>query len=331
MQSEWQAFIEQHDRSVSARDPRPPGVSAAAAQIFDLSFVGLLSVRGEDAQSFLHAQLSNDMNRLDGYNRLAAYCTPQGRMLAIVRACVAGGGVQLALPRALCEPVRERLRRYVLRARVDIASGDASLARMGIAGEGARQVLERAGLPVPATSGASVEAAGGAVSCIDAGRGRFLLLQPFAEAMATWERLAAEAGPGNAERWRALDIEAGLPNVYPATVDSLVPQMVNLELVGGVSFDKGCYPGQEIVARAHYLGRVKRRMFRFGAPPGASPVVGDSIHDGEGEAVGVVVEAALGEVLGVIPLALAQASLFLAGSDQALRRLDLPYAVTAAA
>lgn len=267
----------------------------------ELDDLGVLAVRGRDAIAFLQGQLSQDMTRLTaGRAVLAGYHTPQGRVVAILHLLPADDGVLCILPRELIEPVITRLRKYVLRAKVALCDERAALRVIGVADGAAR--------------GLGVEARGD-----DAARG------------------GATIGR---EDWRALDIAAGLPQVYPATSEAFVAQMLNLDCVGGIAFDKGCYTGQEIIARAHYRGRVKRRMQRFRAgaalrtplAPGASGVLGD------GRAFQVVDAVALAdgstEFLAVAPLAAAHADdAPAAGASEAAAlvimagMLPLPYAL----
>lgn len=236
----------------------------------DLDDLGVLTVRGRDAIAFLQGQLSQDVTQLDArHARYSACHTPQGRVVAILRLLPApDDGVHCILPKELIATVAERLRKYVLRAKVTLTD-DSGLRVIGVAQGDARAL--------------TVEAA------------------------------AAAADPGGRaiERaaWRALDIAEGLPQVYSATSEGFVAQMLNLDCVGGIAFDKGCYTGQEIIARAHYRGRVKRRMQRFRslqAPlarfaPGATGVFTD------GRAFEVVEAVELGngrvEFLAVAPLA----------------------------
>ncbi|MBV6417966.1 MAG: tRNA-modifying protein YgfZ [Steroidobacteraceae bacterium] len=235
-----------------------------------LADLGVLTARGRDAVPFLQGQLSQDVTRLDAHAwRYAGYHNPQGRVIAVLRLVPAVDGVHCVLPRELVAAVAARLRRYVLRAKVTLADDSEVLQVIGAVHEDRRRELRIE----PAPGGAVDDAA-----------------------------LAARAA------WRALDIAAGLPQVYPATSEVFVAQMLNLDLVGGIAFDKGCYTGQEIVARAHYRGRVKRRMQRFRAATGSRTalVPGSTGRLADGRAFQVVDAVALAdgdtEFLAVAPL-----------------------------
>jgi folate-binding protein YgfZ len=137
---------------------------------------------------------------------------------------------------------------------------------------------------------------------------RYLLICPLATATAIWSELSSRLTVSGSETWLWSDIQSGLPSVWPATVEQFVPQMLNLDLIGGVNFNKGCYPGQEIVARMHYLGKAKRRMFRLHSPQSTIPAPGTHLYlaDGDGQSAGQVVIATPAADTGVDMLAVVQ-------------------------
>jgi len=232
-----------------------------------LAHLGLIRFRGPDAQSFLQGQVSNDTRRLaEGRTVLCAYSSPQGRVLAVLRLFPHSSGVLAVLPRELIAPTLERLRKFVLRAKVQLE--DAS-EEFSVVGQHAAVTLTSAGLDVPAETGGFRERDG-----IGVARGavhdpnRHWVVGPAAhlsERGLAGDSLAA----GQIEHdWRLADIRAGLPQVYAATSEMFVAQMLNLDLLDGISFTKGCYTGQEIIARTQHLGRIKRRMHRLALPAG---------------------------------------------------------------
>ncbi len=230
--------------------------------LIDLSHLALWRVQGEDAESFLQGQLSNDIRAIDDrHAQLSAYCSPKGRMLAIFQIMRRGDAYYLQLPAALAEATFKRLRMYVLRAKVKIEPAGQELERIGLSGPNVESlVMEIVGV-APAGPYDVVQANEISVTRLPGLHPRFELLAPLPRTPALWQAFAQRAKPAGAGVWSWLDIQAGIPVVLPGTVEEFVPQMANLELVGGVSFTKGCYPGQEIVARMHYLGRLKQRMF----------------------------------------------------------------------
>jgi folate-binding protein YgfZ len=233
-----------------------------------LSRYGLLSVSGVDARDFLHAQLTIDINNLPPERAaLAGWCSAKGRLLATFVVIPAPEGFLLQLARDLAPAVAKRLSMFILRSKVRIADESEAWAQFGVwAGVGGVEWKGRI-VTVPVDSG------------------RHLRLEP-----------ASVACGADEERWYRDEIVAGRPLITAATQDQFVPQMVNLETLGAVDFRKGCYPGQEIVARAQYRGQVKRRMVRLPAPQGLRLAPGAEYNGG------TVVDSAGGEVLAVMPL-----------------------------
>ena len=223
-----------------------------------LTRYGLLSVTGPDARAFLHAQLTNDIENL-GADRwmLAGWCSAKGRLLATFLVVPSPDGFLLQLARDLAEPVAKRLSMYVLRAKVKVVDESERWAQYG---------LWEADLAGPDVAWQ------GHVAIVRVGERRFLQLGPAAELDA----------PPNADevQWTLQEIRAGRPLITRATQDQFVPQMVNFETIGGVDFRKGCYPGQEIVARAQYRGQVKRRMVHARAPAGVTLAPGQEYNGG---------------------------------------------------
>jgi hypothetical protein len=287
---------------------------------------GLLLAEGSDARAFLHAQLTNDVENLaPGRARYAGWCSPKGRLLATFLVVPSGGGTLLQLARDLVPGVAKRLSMYILRSRVKIADVSEAWNQHGFWGAGAEAQLAALRLPAPREDLSAAQANGAVVIRVAAQR--FLALAPAAMG----ERFSANAP---AEEWTLAEIRAGRPLVGQATQDRFVPQMVNYELAGAVDFDKGCYPGQEIVARSQYRGQVKRRMVRGRVAAQAAP--GQELYSDDlpGQASGTVVNAAPApeggtELLAVVPLsALEQkAAIRVAPGGAALELLPLPYSL----
>ncbi len=240
------------DELLAARD---------GAVLADLSHYGLIGLAGEDAQTFLHALISNDLRNL-GENAavFAALLSPKGRMLANFLVMKRGGDLLLLLPASLREAIQKRLAMYILRSKVKARDAGGEWVRLGIAGSGSdAAVAALLGQAVP--QGIMSMAQAESTFAIRLGDARFDLFVAPDSAPAVWANLAATHRAVGAPAWDWLLVNAGIPAVLPATQDHFVPQMANMEVLGGVSFNKGCYPGQEIVARSQYLGKVKRRLF----------------------------------------------------------------------
>ncbi|TAK82265.1 MAG: folate-binding protein [Betaproteobacteria bacterium] len=237
-----------------------------------LNRYGLLSVSGDDAREFLHAQLTVDVRNLPRERAaLAGWCSAKGRLLATFLVIPAPQGFLLQLARDLAPAVAKRLPMFVLRAKVKIADESERWAQFG--------VWDADGNPNVAWDNGR--------GSVPVGERRFLRLEPAAA--------PSLAPTADEEAWTLLEIRAGRPLITAATQDQFVPQMVNLEKLGAVDFQKGCYPGQEIVARAQYRGEVKRRMVRLQAPGQAG------LRPGQEYNGGVVVDSAGGELLAVMP------------------------------
>lgn len=245
-----------------------------------LAHLGWLRATGPDAESFLQGQLSNDVRLLSpGRAQLSSYNSPKGRMLAVLHLLRDADSVDVELHRSVLDSVCKRLRMYVLRSKVQLV--EAGRLGIGLAGAEAPALLAQLGLPAPT---AALECAWLEDLCITRRRGdipRYSLLAPEARTAELWKRLMQQVPPAGTQAWKLLDILAGLPTVYPATQDRFVPQMCNLDALGGISFDKGCYTGQEIVARVHYRGAVKRRMSLVRLPQDDPPTPGSKIEGGE--------------------------------------------------
>jgi folate-binding protein YgfZ len=240
-----------------------------------LAHLALIRATGADVDAFLQGQLSNDLRQLTAERaQLSSFNSPKGRMLAVLHLLRGRDEVLLELPRAILDPVLKRLSMYVLRAKVKLAAAT-DLVEIGIAGAEAAQAVAALKLPAPT---APLECAwAGELGIVRrlGDKPRYTVIAPAARVPELWQRLRKELEPVGTQAWKLLDIEAGVPTVYPETQDHFVPQMCNLDALGGISFDKGCYTGQEVVARVHYRGAVKRHMTKVlslesGLPPGAA-------------------------------------------------------------
>ncbi|HEY8554846.1 MAG TPA: folate-binding protein YgfZ [Burkholderiales bacterium] len=282
-QHDWDVFLEGRGAVRAGGAVAAFGDSQRAARdatvLVDLSHVSIIRAAGPDATAFLNGQLTCDV-REAGETRslLGAWCSPKGRMLAVFRLWRAQEAYLLQLPRVLCADILKRLRTYVLRAKVVLDTLDDTHVRFGVAGPRAAALLEEALGNIPPTENGVATAGDVTVLRIAGAHARFALVAPFPEAQRLWTTLEREARPAGAAVWDWHDIAAGIPVVLPATSEAFLPQEANLELLGGVSFTKGCYVGQEIVARVHYRGRVKQRMYRAHVATETAPEPGVPIY-----------------------------------------------------
>jgi hypothetical protein len=246
--------------------------AATGAVVADASSTGVLVAAGADAAAFLHGQLSSDVKRLGrGAGAWTSYSSPKGRMLAtafLYRPDVGPDDrFEVLVAADLAEAVRKRLAMFVLRSKVTLADDTAAWLRLGVGGPGAADAVAQALGGTP-PSGGVVTRDGARIARLP--DGRFLVLAPLDRASAVFDALARVAVPAGAPVWTWLGVRSGVPMITAATQDRFVAQTANWDAIGGLDFHKGCYPGQEIVARTQYLGRLKERLFAYrteAAPP----------------------------------------------------------------
>lgn len=304
--------------------------------------LGLIAVTGDDAATFLHGQLTNDVANLPiGEVRLAGYCTPKGRLQATMLVWRDADAIYLQLPLAVQAAFQKRLGMFVMRAKAKLrdATTDAHCAAvLGLGGARAGAALSAQVGPLPAAENTSVVSAAGTVLRLaDAfGAPRYLWLTSAETAVAALPALRATLAIGGADAWELSGIHAGIAQVTPATIEQFVPQMINFELVGGVNFKKGCYPGQEIVARSQYLGKLKRRTaLATIADPLAAAGTELFSADDPSQPCGMIVNAAPNGAGGVDALveiklaALDQDVHVGSGTGASLTFLPMPYALDA--
>lgn len=314
----------------------------AAGFIATVTDQGLIAVAGEEAAKFLHAQLTNDVEHLQHNEaRFAGFCTPKGRLQASFLMWRDAQAVYLQLPRAIQAPLQKRLSMFVLRSKAKLrdATDEAPFASMlGFGGARAQAALGRFVTTLPATPMSKTEGEFGTVLRLNDAFGapRYLWLTSVDAASAALDALKGELALGGNQAWRLAAIHAGEPQVDAATQEQFVPQMINLELLGGVNFKKGCYPGQEIVARTKYLGKIKRRA-ALASIDDAAARAGDEVFSAADpdQPCGMVVNAAPNgrggaDALVEIKLAALGEQVALgSGAGAPLRFLPMPYSLDA--
>jgi hypothetical protein len=254
-------------------------------------------------------------------------------MLTNFRVMRRGSAYLLQIPLAQLEPMIKRLPMYILRSKVTIADVSDEWARFGLTGDCAEALLQPAFEDLPAAANDALVRGNSLLIRMPGPTPRFELLGPAAELMPIWEACEARATPMDSNFWALQEIRAGIPTVYPETRDAFVPQMANMQLIDGVSFTKGCYTGQEVVARMQYLGKLKRRMYLAHVRSDTPPRPGDELFaqgSSSGQGAGKVVDTqAAGDgydLLAVIELeSLAQGTVHLGENGPALEIRELPY------
>lgn len=304
--------------------------------ICDLSHMGLISVSGDDATTFLQNQFTNDITHVtEEKGQLSAWCNPKGRTLATFMIHKNNDTYYLCLAADLVEFVLKRLRMYVLMSKVVLEDVGQSVIHFGASGDHIEQdwglCCKEKGLPqedydVVSADHLSVMRIPGEVP-------RFEVFGEYDQALELWRKLNVRAAPVNADAWLYQNIAAGIPHVSDASTEAWIPQMLNLQIINGVNFKKGCFPGQEVVARLKYLGKNKRRIFRMKFATDDVPEVGSLIVTEDGADAGKVLNAVINpngelELLAVLKIADAEKQLSLGAQDGVVGTvLTLPYSV----
>jgi folate-binding protein YgfZ len=302
---------------------------------------GVIDTKGDDAASFLHSQLTNDTQHLDAATaRLAGYCSAKGRLLASFLMWCAGDSIRMLVSKDVQAAVQKRLSMFVLRAKAKLSDATDDTLAIGFAGD-VRAALSGVFDAIP--DGVHVKVDGPAGSLVrvpdSAGRLRYVWVGPIAEVEARLPALEAKLARVSPAVWDWLDIRAGEPRITQGVAEQFVPQMVNFDVLGGVNFRKGCYPGQEVVARSQYRGTIKRRMALANVAGETESVVpgAELFHsDDPGQPCGMLVNTAAAPDGGVDALveiklaALENGTVHLGSADgPALAFLPLPYALPA--
>lgn len=280
------------NEAIANQKPEP-----RAATLYELAQFGLIEVSGPDAERFLAAQVTSDITRsTESQSQISSWCTAKGRVITVLHIIRWRASYYLLLPADLLAVTLKRLRMFVLRAKVDVSDAGERVQKFGIAGHSAPALLEQQLGSAPAQSGAAAATGSSLVVRLHGAVPRYLVLtdpetvMPMQTALETLRRDAA------VNAWNLFDIGAGVPWILSATSEAYLPQMLDLERLDGLSFNKGCYPGQEIIARLKYRGELKRRLYRgmtvtdTAPPPPGSPIFRDS--DESGQSCGEILIAA---------------------------------------
>ncbi|HEY9197823.1 MAG TPA: folate-binding protein YgfZ [Gammaproteobacteria bacterium] len=302
MQAEWKEFLissgaefDGADCVVSFGNPDAELRVALTGTVFaDLSQRGVLAVRGQDAEAFLQGQFTNDVLHLDaGHSQLNGYCSAKGRLLANFRLWREADAILLSMPRVMLETVTKRLQMFVLRSAVSFEDMSERRVRLGVSGSHAEAELGGLIAGVPVAADEVMHSGEYTVLRLPGLQPRFEVHGPLAAMRKLWDVLNVRGAPIGTAAWELLDILAGIPAILPETADAFVPQMVNYQIIGGVNFKKGCYPGQEVVARMQYLGKLKRQMYLARVDSPDAPRPGDDVYsaDDPEQSAGKIVNA----------------------------------------
>lgn len=260
-----------------------PGTEASAAlngdAIFDLEHLALIAADGDEAEEFLQGQLTSDLRDVTATRaQPSAWCSPKGRVLTCLLVFRHNDRLLLQLPETVLEQTLKRLRMYVLRAKADLEDVSASWMRVGLVGEQSESCLKDLFGPVPEKPDQIRSTGDVTIIRLRGRRPRYEIVGSPESLTSLWNACRQVAVAAGADAWELLDIEAGVATIGPDTSDTFVPQMINLDRIGAVSFTKGCYVGQEIVARTQHLGRIKRRLYRAHCSGRRHVDVGDTLE-----------------------------------------------------
>ena len=330
MQDKWSEFLEQQGATIDSCgnfvfDNHRKEIQnlQTGPQVISLDHLGIIRVQGEDAQNFLQGQLTNDITQLANKKiQLSGYCNPKGRMLAQFIIIPDRDAYILLIPKSILDKTISRLKMFILRSKVEINDMSQDYNALGLAGNNIQDSLANLIDDLPENEYDLTMTNDWLVTKLPGIIPRYLVVLETRQAITLWESLSKSVSIAGPASWNWLDIQAGLPIILPETLEEFVPQMVNLELLDAVNFKKGCYTGQEIVARMHYLGKAKRRMFRLHQDEESIPSPGTDIFDANGDtqSVGKVVNVAPSPEQGVDLLAVLQ----LTHTDTGSLRLGSP-------
>lgn len=264
--------------------------------LVDLSDIGLLKVTGDDAVNFLQGQVTNDVTAINAsHSHYSGYCSPKGRLLALFFVFEHQDQLYLSFDADLVASIQKRLQMYVMRAKVNLTDERENLARFGVAGDTAEAQLASLYPSIPTKPHEVVQHEDISIIRMPMAKPAFQIIAHRDQHSALYAKLSSAFTNTEKDAWNHLETTSGIPEIVSATQEAFVPQMVNLDALDGINFKKGCYTGQEIVARTHYLGKVKRgtRLGTLQLPAGskAKPAAGDIITDATQQNVGQVVRA----------------------------------------
>ncbi|MFK8075314.1 MAG: folate-binding protein YgfZ [Granulosicoccus sp.] len=345
MSNEWAEMLKnlgiEPDASELPEVEEAQNGSDGSVQLHDLSDWRVVDVTGADAASFLQGQFCNDLLQVSVTRaQITGYCTPKGRLLALPVIVGTEDGFRLLIKSAVMGAFIKRLSMFIMRSDVTL-SERTELICSGVVADSAQSVGDLQGAlgtlpfaPLDVATSESSQLIRWHDDHVGQTRSRFVHIANQADSVAMWNSTGSERK--SFARWRAGDISAGIPSITEGTSESFVPQMINLQLIDALSFTKGCYPGQEIVARMQYLGKLKRHMRLFKLPGGDAPLVpGAKLSAGDDAAAGEVIDAVTinesgaGEesrytlLIAVVKVSSDASALSIEGRE--LQALDVPY------
>ena len=346
MNNDWKDFLLSHGARLTSdgvddglfdfTDDTSANEKATQSTILcDLSHFSLIVIAGGDAASFMQGQFTNDVKNVDeDHSQLSAFCNNKGRMIANFRLFKHQQNYFLSLRSDLVERSISHLQNYILRSQVAVQDISEQLIHLGLSGDNATALLT-AFIDNIDEEIDRVSHNDNYIAIRVAGlKPRYEIFCSVEHAKALWEKISTQTEVVNSSSWDFLNIQAGLPFIDAHSSEEYVPQMANMELINGVSFTKGCYTGQEIVARMHYLGKLKKRCYKVHIDTEEKPQAGDKLfaeNARAGQNTGGIIQVAKNpqagyDALAVIQIADTESKLFLNDADgPAVSVKELPY------
>jgi len=344
MQEKWQTFLSEQGATienggVTHFNSKEIEIKNSNTEtiLADLSKYRLIRVSGDDANSFLQGQLSNDINQVtQNHSQMSVYCSPKGRAMALFRVFNFDNAYFLSLPSDIAETTLKRLKMFIMRSDVTMDDVTDDYFHFGIAGKDATSSIKTALklTELPSETDGSSTTNGINLQKLAGNPDRFELIGPFDQAIHLWNELKINCQPVGLSAWNLQRINAGIPEIHRNSVEAFVPQMLNLQLINTINFQKGCYPGQEIVARTKYLGKLKKRLYLAEIPSADNIEIGTDIYQSgdNAQSVGKVVLAEANStettrVLAVLRIATAESETLYLGKKEgpSLKLLEMPY------
>ncbi|MBT5229206.1 MAG: folate-binding protein YgfZ [Methylococcales bacterium] len=288
MNESWQAFLTNNGAHFDGNLPSWPA-SEHSDRLYDLSDYGVIEATGDDTVTFFQGQLTNNMTLItEQLGQFSSSCSPKGRMLASIRIFKRNDAYYIMLPQPLMEAMVKRFRMYVMMSKVVLTDVSDQFALTAIEGNTLLSTLGSQ-LSIPDENyGCHTD---NGITVLRVEQNRVLIFAPNDTAQNLWLKLSGNAQLSNSIDWRRSEIMAGIPTITTETVESFVPQMANIQLINGVSFDKGCYTGQEVVARIHFLGKLKKRMYQAELKIDEAPLPGSKLFVADNEqSIGEIVD-----------------------------------------
>lgn len=252
----------------------------------------IIKANGIDCEKFLQGQLTCDMRDINEHrSSLGAYCNHKGRILALMRILKKADNYYLILSKALLNETLSLLKKYILFSKVQLTDVSLSYKHFGCSGSNMPTILTKLFDKIPLQVNEVTTHENISIIYIPGGQPRYELIGETDAMEKLWQTLAKETVIVDPSAWQLLNIRANIPSIYPTTMEQFTPHMINLPELGGVSFSKGCYVGQEIIARTQYLGKVKKHMVHASLESDEHPQAGDNLVDNNNAEIGKIIDS----------------------------------------